>query len=80
MIIPVLFIILGIWHALIRIRPIMHTWLVKVIKCRVGNIQKKGQGKVWITICFGIIVIVIHITKISKKIKKQINKKKESKI
>jgi len=40
-----------------------HTWLVKVMKCRVGVIRvKKGQGEEWITICIGIIVTVIHIT------------------
>jgi len=40
--------------------------------CQVGNIQvKRGRGEVWITICIGIIVIIIHIT---KKYQKQTNK------
>ena len=31
----------------IRIRPIWHTWLVKVMICRVGNIRvKRGRGDV----------------------------------
>jgi len=47
------------------------------MKCWVGNIQvKRGRGEVWITICIGIIIIEIHNTKMSKKIKtsKQTNK------
>jgi len=54
-------------------------WLVKVMKCRVGNIRiKRGRCKVWITICIEIIIIVIHITKMSniKTKNKQINKEK----
>ena len=43
MIIPFLFIVLGLGHVLIRIRSIRHTRLVKVIICRVGNIRKRGQ-------------------------------------
>jgi len=54
------------------------TYLVKVMICRVGNIRvKRGRGEVWITICIGIIMIIIHITKISKikiKTSKQTNK------
>ena len=42
-IIPVLFTLLRPGHKLIRIRPIWHTWLDKVMKCRVGVI--------WINIC-----------------------------
>jgi len=44
------------------------TYMVKVMKCRVSVIRvKRGGGEVWITICIGIIVIVIHIIKMSKK-------------
>ena len=79
MIILVLFITLGLGHILIRIRPIWHTWLVKILKYRVGNIRvQRGRAEVWITICIEIIVIVIHITKMSNK-QKQINKQKEKK-
>jgi len=35
---------LGIWVILIRIRPIRHTRLVKVMICWVGNIQKRGRA------------------------------------
>ena len=46
-------------------RPIRHTWLVKVLICRVGNIRvKRGRCEEWITICIRIIIIVIHITNI----------------
>jgi len=49
------------------IRPIRYTWLIKVMICWVGDIQvKRGRGEVWITICIRIIVIIIHITKMSK--------------
>ena len=45
--------------------------VVTIIKCLVGNIRvKRGRGKVWITICIRIIVIIIHITKMSKKTNK----------
>ena len=76
MIIPALFIVLGLGHILIRIRPIRHTWLVKVMICRVGNIRvERGQGEIWITICIWIIVIIIHIIKMLKtKNQKQANK------
>ena len=42
--------ILGLGHVLIRIRPIRHTMLVKVMICRVNNIQKRGCCVIWITI------------------------------
>ena len=74
----VFFIILKLGHVLIRIRAIWDTWLVKVMICQVGNIRvKRGRGEVWITICIGIIVIIIYITKMSKtkiKTSKQTNK------
>ena len=58
---------IGTGYTLIRIRPIRHTWLVKVMKCRISNIRiKGGRCEVWITICIEIIVIVIHITKMLK--------------
>ena len=62
-------------HVLIQIKPIRHTWLVKIMKFWVDNIRiKRGQCEVWITICIGIIVIIIHITKMSKTKQKQANK------
>ena len=52
---------------LIRIRPIQHIWLVKVMKCQVSSIRtERGWGEVWITTCIEKIIIVIHITEISK--------------
>jgi len=62
MIIPVLFLVLGLRHVLIRIRPIQHTRLVKVMICWVGNIQKRGQGVTWITIKVEKIIVISHIT------------------
>ena len=54
-------------HNTYSIRSIQHTWLVKVMKYRVGNIQiKRGRCEVRITICIEIIVIINHITKMSK--------------
>ena len=57
------------------------TYLVsKSCDMPVGNIRvKRDRDEVWITICIGIIVIIFHITKMSKikikiKISKQINK------
>jgi len=42
-----------------------HTWLVRVIKYQVGNIQdKRCRDEVWITIC--IRIIIIHITNMLK--------------
>ena len=71
--------ILGLGHILIRIRPIQHTWLVKVMICRVDNIRiKRDRGEVWITIFIGIIVIAIHITKMSITKNKQRNKEKST--
>jgi len=73
MIVLVFLIIMRLGHILIQIRPIRKTYLVKVMICQVGNIRvKRGRGKVWITKCIGIIVIIIHITKMSKQ--KQANK------
>ena len=41
------------------------TWLVRVIKYQVGNIQdKRCRDEVWITIC--IRIIIIHITNMLK--------------
>ena len=64
-----------------QVRPIRHTLLVRVMKCRVGNIRvKRGQSEVWITICIGIIIIVIHNTKMSGKNKnKQTNTQRKRK-
>ena len=74
MIIPVLFIILGLGHVLIRIRPIWQTRLVKVMICWVGNIRKRGWCVIWITIKIEKIVVISHITQeMSKSIKKQTN-------
>ena len=44
--------------------------------CRVGNIQKRGQGVTWITIKIEKIVVISHITQeMSKRNKeKQTNK------
>jgi len=75
----VVIVILILFIILIRIRPIRYTLLVKVMKCQVSTIQiKRGQCEVWITIRIGIIVIIIHITKMSKTKNKQINKEKSS--
>ena len=65
--------------------PIWLTWLVRVMKCQVGNIEiKRGRSEVWTTLCIEIIIIVIHNTKMSKKNKTknkqtnyQTNKEKE---
>ena len=38
LIVSVLFIILRLGHMLIQIKLIRHTWLVTVMKCRVGDI------------------------------------------
>jgi len=76
MIIPVLFIALGLGHVLIQIRPIRHTWLVKVMICRVGNIRvKKDQDVIWITIKIEKIIVIRHIT---QKMSKTSKKNKES--
>ena len=70
---------LGAWVILIRIRPIRHTRLVKIMICRVGNIRNRGRGVTWITIKIGKIVVTSHITQdYQKQTKnKQINKQKE---
>ena len=84
MIIPVLFIILGQGHVFIRTRPIWHTNLVKVMICRVGNIQKRGWGITWITIKMKKIIVISHITQEmsntnkEKQTNKQTNKKKKN--
>ena len=79
MIIPILFIIMGLRHVLIQIRPIWHTRLVKVMICRVGNIRKRSQGVTWITIKIEKIIVISHITQeMSKSNKeKQTNKKQK---
>ena len=76
MIVPVLFIVLGLGHVMIRIRPIWHTRLVKVMICLVGNIRKRGWCVIWIV---GKIAVISHITQeMSKSNKvKQMNKQKE---
>ena len=80
MIIPVLFIVLGLGHVLIRIRPIRYTRLVKVMICRIGNIQKRGRGVTWITNKIGKIVVISHITQeMSESNKKQENKQTKRK-
>ena len=59
-------------------KPIWHTWLVKVMKCRVGDVRvKRDRGEVWIIICIKKIIIIIHIIKNVKK-NKQIIKQKKS--
>jgi len=64
MIVPILFIIWGLGHVLILISPIMHTWLVKVMICQVGNIRfTRGWGVTWITIKIEKIIVICHITK-----------------
>ena len=74
---------IGTGHVLIRIRPIRHTKLVKVIICLVGNIRKRGRGVTWITIKIRKIIVISHITqKMSntskeKQTNKQTDKKKE---
>jgi len=82
-IVPVLFMILGLGHILTWIRPNWHTWFVKVMIYRVDNIRvKRSRYEVWITICIEIIIIVIYIIKMSKtitKTNKQTDKKKERK-
>jgi len=78
----VLFIVLRLGHVLIRIRPIQHTRLVKVIICRVGNIRKRGLGVTWITIKIRKIIVISHITQeMSNQTKKnkQIKNQKEKK-
>ena len=72
---------LGAWVILIRIRPIWHTRLVKVMICRVGNIRKRGWGVIWITIKVEKIVIIGHITQwnTNKKKEKQTNKQTKKK-
>jgi len=50
MIILILFIILGLGHILIRIKPIRHTLLVKNYEIQVSVIQKKGRCVIWIII------------------------------
>ena len=83
MIISVLFIVLGMRYVLIRIRPIRHTRLVKVMICRVGNIRKRDRDVTWITIKIEKIVVIIHITQEmlktnkEKQTNKQTNKKKK---
>ena len=68
---------------LIRIRPIRHTRLVKVMICRVGNIRKRGRGVIWITIKIGKTIVMSHITQEmsntnkEKQINKQTNKNKK---
>ena len=83
MIVPVMFIVLGLGYILIRIRPIWHTWLVKVMICRVGNRVKRGWDEIWITIKIEKIIVINHITqemlktnKENKQINKQIKRKK----
>ena len=44
MMILILFIKLGLGHMLIRIKPIWHTWLVKVMQYRVSDIRVKRGG------------------------------------
>ena len=61
-ILEIMVIRLGAWVTLIRIRPIRHTRLVKVMICRVGNIRKKGWCVIWITIKIEKIVAISHIT------------------
>ena len=69
---------LGAWVILIRIRPNWHTRLVKVIIYRVGNIQKRGQVIIWITIKIEKIIVISHITQenINKETNKQTKEKK----
>ena len=59
---------------MIQIRPIQHTWLVKVMKCQVGVIRKRSRGVIWTTIKVEKIVVIIHN---HTKTNKQINKYKE---
>ena len=54
-----------------------HTWLVKVVKCLVGVIWKRGRGIIWITIFFEKIIIIIHITQELSKTKQQTHKQKK---
>ena len=58
-----------------------HTRLVKVMIRRVGNIQKRGRGVIWITIKIEKIVVISHITQELSKPnkKKQTNKQTERK-
>jgi len=62
------------WVALIQIRPIRHTRLVKVMICRVGNIQKREQGAIWITTKIEKIVVINHITQEMSNTNKKTNK------
>ena len=72
---------LGACVILIRIRPIRHTMLVKVMIYRVSNIRKRGCV-IWITIKIEKIVVISHITQEmsntnkEKQTNKQTNKKK----
>ena len=80
MIIPVLFIVLGLGYVLIRIRLIRYTRLVKVMICRVGNIRvKRDWGVIWITIKIEKTIVISHITQEMSKTnnEKQRNKKKK---
>ena len=59
------------------------TRLVKVMKCQVGNIRKRGRGVIWITIKIEKNIVISYITqeisntnKENKKISKQIKRKK----
>ena len=71
----------GTWVILIRIRPIRHTRLVKVMICRVGNIRKRVWCVIWIIIEIEKIVIIGHITQwnTNKKKEKQTNKQRKRK-
>ena len=72
MIILVLFIVLGLGHVLIRIRPIWHTRLVKVTICRVSNIRvKRGRGVIWNIIKIEKIIVISHVTQEMSKRKKE---------
>ena len=53
---------LGAWVILIRIRPIRHTRLVKVMICQIGNIRKRGWCVIWIIIKIEKIIVISHIT------------------
>ena len=46
---------------LIRIRSTRYTWLVKIMICRVGNIQFK-RGVIWIPIKIEKNIVISHIT------------------
>jgi len=71
-IIPVLFIVLGLGYVLIRIRLIWHTRLVKVMIYWVGNIWVKiGRGVTCIIIKIGKTVVISHITQEISKTNKE---------